>query len=395
MNMINKLFFKLLSYAKSAYVSFHQKQSLLSTPELKHSSYDVVLYMSGGEDTLYQYDMWGPVIKNLSQNSINILTVFRGPIDWDTLADYGDCKIFVSDLDGLLSSYGEYGVKLVLYPNNRMRNFQSLSYNNAHHVFINHGESEKSSMYSNQAKAYDSVFVAGQVALDRYRNHLRNFDEDKFICVGRPQLDSISPLDLNVPAEKKVILYAPTWEGSHSEMSYSSVDSEAVKMIAGLLLREDFFIIYKPHPSLGISSTAHRDSHGEIVKLMDASPNGVYLSNNEDILSVFHAVDFAIFDNSSVIIDYLSFEKAFCITNNFHVDNRATLPPIARLKGVLVEKDQIASIPAELDTRLASFDYQGSKELKVKYLGDLSKGESTTLFIDTVKKHILEVANDE
>ncbi|HEX6936788.1 MAG TPA: CDP-glycerol--glycerophosphate glycerophosphotransferase, partial [Actinomycetes bacterium] len=74
--------------------------------------------------------------------------------------------------------------KLGIYVNNGNRNFQSLNNPRMLHVHVNHGESDKLSSFSNQVKAYDRVFVAGQVALDRYREALIAFDERKVVMVG-------------------------------------------------------------------------------------------------------------------------------------------------------------------------------------------------------------------
>lgn len=346
-----------------------------------------------GKDTLYQYDMWGSVIRTMVSDGIRVLTVFRGPMSWSDITDYGDCKVYVNRLDDLLNNYKNIRVKVILYPNNRMRNFQSLSYRDAKHIFINHGESEKSSMYSNQAKAYDSVFVAGPIAFARYRDNLKYFDEKKFVCVGRPQLDFIKAYNFEIVDGKKTILYAPTWEGTHSEMSYSSVGKNAVEMVNQLLSDDSYFLIYKPHPNLGVTSTSHKKYHSEILKLISASDSAIHINDKVDITSIFSAVDFAVFDNSSVIIDYLHFDKPFCITNKFHIDNRSTLPPIAQLNEVLIEECELSKLANDLMFRKAHFDYDGCLNLKFRYLGDFCKGESTKFFVEKVQDSILEVVD--
>ena len=70
-----------------------------------------------------------------------------------------------------------------------MLNFQSLIDGRMLHVHINHGESDKQSMASNNAKAYDRVFVAGEAAVQRHAAGLLEFDTDRLVRIGRPQLD--------------------------------------------------------------------------------------------------------------------------------------------------------------------------------------------------------------
>ena len=91
------------------------------------------------------------------------------------------------------------------------------------HVHINHGESDKLSMVSNQAKAYDKVFVAGDAAIERHRRALIDFDESALVKVGRPQLDIDRLAELE-PSSARTIMYAPTWEGENESNNYTSVD---------------------------------------------------------------------------------------------------------------------------------------------------------------------------
>ena len=77
----------------------------------------------------------------------------------------------------LMDLYRVLQPKAIIYPNNGLRNFQSLIWAEAVHIHVNHGESDKVSMVSNQAKAYDKVFVAGEAAVRRHRAALVDFDE--------------------------------------------------------------------------------------------------------------------------------------------------------------------------------------------------------------------------
>src|SRR5690606_41385817 len=52
-------------------------------------------------------------------------------------------------------------IRVVLYVNQNTRNFQMFRYGRRWHVFINHGESDKMYMTTNQYKAYDYALIAG------------------------------------------------------------------------------------------------------------------------------------------------------------------------------------------------------------------------------------------
>src|SRR5262249_7350732 len=97
-----------------------------------------------------------------------------------------------------------------------------------------HGESDKVSMASNQAKAYDRVLVAGEAALRRYREALIEFDERRFVPVGRPQLD-LRPEPVLPPTARRTVLYAPTWEGENAANNFTSVDVHGPAIAAATL----------------------------------------------------------------------------------------------------------------------------------------------------------------
>ena len=79
-------------------------------------------------------------------------------------------------------------VRAVFYVNNNQANFTALRVNGPAHVHLSHGESEKSSMASNQLKAYDFAFIAGQASHERIMAAVPRFDERHLVHIGRPQL---------------------------------------------------------------------------------------------------------------------------------------------------------------------------------------------------------------
>ena len=81
----------------------------------------------------------------------------------------------------------------MLYVNQNTRNFQMFRYGRRWHVFINHGESDKMYMTTNQYKAYDYAFIAGDAARERLSRVLWDYDLDqRAIPIGRPQADHYS-----------------------------------------------------------------------------------------------------------------------------------------------------------------------------------------------------------
>ena len=153
------------------------------------SSAEVVVYFADEPRRLYQLRQWLPVFEWLDRRR-RVLLVTRDAGSFHALGRLtGLARVLVERLPELVGLYAGGGFKVVVYVNNSARNFQSLAARQLLHVHVNHGESDKSCMVSNQVKAYDRVFVVGPAAVDRYRRGLLELDPGKLVLVGRPQLD--------------------------------------------------------------------------------------------------------------------------------------------------------------------------------------------------------------
>ena len=167
-----------------------------------------------------------------------------------------------------MALYDRAGFHAVVYVNNGWTNFQSLAFQQAVHIHVNHGESDKICMVSNQAKAYDKVFVAGEAAVRRHAAALAWFDPTHLIRVGRPQLDL--PVAAALPVhDGPTITYAPTWEGEDDANNYTSVDRYGPRIVAAALAQPGSRVVYKPHPRVPESDDpAVAAGHAAILKLM-------------------------------------------------------------------------------------------------------------------------------
>ncbi|MGO1264802.1 MAG: CDP-glycerol glycerophosphotransferase family protein, partial [Brevibacterium aurantiacum] len=208
---------------------------------------EVIVYFGDAKSKFYQLQQWIPVLEELHK-SHKVAIIFRRPSSLLRARSRTRLPLVLKRrFDPLHTFYHANNFKLALYVNNGMTNFQSLGYAPMVHVHINHGESDKLSMVSNQAKSYDRVFVAGDAAIERHRKALLDFDERALIKVGRPQLDieRISELE---PSAVKTVMYAPTWEGENDANNYTSVDLYGSQIVEAALALENTRLIYKPHP---------------------------------------------------------------------------------------------------------------------------------------------------
>ena len=118
-----------------------------------------------------------------------------------------------------------------LYVNHTPQNFSALRFTSLVHVYLAHGDSDKGVSISNQCKAYDFCFVAGQAAIDRLSDYLMFTDPASWcITIGRPQLDA-SPVVTPASGrpDRPTVLYAPTWEGAQPSLAYGSLASHGAE----------------------------------------------------------------------------------------------------------------------------------------------------------------------
>ena len=170
------------------------------------------------------------------------------------------------------SSSSEQDLRIVFYVNQNQKNFQMFRYGRMWHVFINHGESDKMYMTTNQFKAYDYALVAGEAALDRLGRKLWDFDlAKKAIPIGRPQADHFAGELPYTPDERTVVLYAPTWEGDRPAAAYGSIASHGVALVDAVLASPPHRLIYRPHPRSGVIDPEYRAANARIIAAIAAA----------------------------------------------------------------------------------------------------------------------------
>ena len=353
---------------------------------------EVVVHFADDPRKLYQLKQWLPVFELLdAHHPLVILT--RHPQTYADLAELTPLRrILAPTFPDLSNLYEASDFKVAIYVNNSVHNFQSLRQSRMLHVHVNHGESDKICMVSNQVKAYDRVFVAGEAAVRRHRAALIGFDEAKLVPVGRPQLD-LSPEPLLPPSDRPTILYAPTWEGENASNNYTSVDVFGPRIIAAALAVPGARVVYKPHPRVPISPLpTMEEAHGDIVARLsaaadrDPSAGHAYLPSG-DILGVFGSCDLMITDVSSVGLDFLYRRAGQPILIADRHDDPGRLrsdAPISRCADV-VDSHSLDRLTRTLTERLADDPHRADRAATREfYFGDLAPGESTTRFIAAI-----------
>lgn len=355
---------------------------------------DVIAYFADDPTRTYQLIQWLPVLELLDQEQ-SVGLVLRSHESAAILRERTRLPMVVVPAFTELSElYAELDAKVVLYCNNSMLNFQSLLDGRKLHVHINHGESDKQSMASNNAKAYDRVFVAGEAAVQRHEAGLLELDTSKLVRIGRPQLD-LRPPALIAPSEKLTILYAPTWEGDAAYNDYTSVDTLGVDIVRAVLAVPGARAVYKPHPKVTTSpNPAVREAHQAILTTIAAAAEldpeaGHEAITTGDILAVMPDCDAMITDVSSVGLDwlYLRTECPIFITDRHHdADRLRQEVPVSRCADVIDTVD-VPALAALLIDRLQHDEHHLARvAMRHHYFDDVQVGESTTRFITAVRE---------
>ena len=371
----------------------------------KAPSIDALFYFPDTSAKIYQIEQWLPVIAAHS-GDLNFGIVTRTRTAWTELMllDPPAPNFLAVTFASLMDLYRVLQPKALIYPNNGLRNFQSLVWSDAAHIHVNHGESDKVSMVSNQAKAYDKVFVAGEAAVRRHRAALVDFDEFRLIRVGRPQLD-LNPKPSLEPSTRRTILYAPTWEGEDEANNFTSLDCYGPAIVKALLAIPDTRVIYKPHPRVAMSpersmASAHRTVVAEIVAAAEADPSaGHQYQAAGDILALFPRVDLLISDISSVGLDFLYSRVEAPIVLTDRRTNRVDLlreAPIASASHV-IDRNSVATVGADVAALLGDDRFATQRaSLRTFYFDDAAPGESTRKFhaalLEAISSHQAGVA---
>jgi hypothetical protein len=271
----------------------------------------VLVYFGSGAQYLYQLRDWLAPLEALAEQT-TVAVMVRDPRVAVQLQQQTSLAIvlarWLADVDALMTHYRP-GV--ILYVNQNVSNFDLLAYADPSHVFLSHGESDKVYMVSNQAKAYDKTFVAGQAAVDRYRAALHDFDTDtKLHVIGRPQLSvpQRPPADLPV-TDLPTVVYAPTTEGSGQFMEYGSLASHGVRLVEQLI--SEYRVIFRPHPQAGRRLHSHATAKDAISALL-IPPH--YIDTTARFGWQAQVADALVCDISAVAIDWLPTGKPLVVT---------------------------------------------------------------------------------
>lgn len=370
------------------------RRRFAAQPPHEPGRYKIAVYFADSKVNMYQMRQWYKPLQGIAARW-PVVVMARSAVGAEALLDDGGLPVaYLPKIRDIEKFVAAQDLRIVLYVNQNTRNFQMFRYGHRWHVFINHGESDKVYMVTNQFRAYDWALVAGDAARARLSKALWNFDVDtKTIPIGRPQADHFTGGPSLPPDGRTVVLYAPTWEGDRASTAYGSVRSHGVSLAKQILASPAHRLIYRPHPRSGVVDDDYGAANREIIRAIaeanaaDPSAHHVY-DDGPDVGWQLAAADAAILDISAMIYDRLATGKPLMVTRPADpaaaVDEGGYLSVCEWLTAdaagdVLAEVTRVVSDAAATE-RLATWSRH--------YFGDTTPGVATAKF-ESALEHIM------
>jgi hypothetical protein len=367
-------------------------RKLPSAPIPAPGTIEIAVYFADGPVNMYQVRQWYAPLAELAATH-PVAIVSRNPGTMLKLLEESPVPaVYARQVVDLERFVDEQAPKVVLYVNQNARNFQMMRYGRMWHVFVNHGESDKMYMTTNQFKAYDYALIAGDAARDRLADALWDYDLDtRALTIGRPQADHFAGAVPYPSDDRTVVLYAPTWEGDRPAAAYGSIASHGTTIADRVLASPQHRLVYRPHPRSGVRDAAYKAAHERIVAAIaranaaDPSAHHVY-DDGPELGWQLAAADVAITDISAMIYDRLAVGKPLVVTRpvspEADVDERGYLSDANWLR---------ASDASEVVARVDAAAHDAAELAKLqhwvrRYFGDTTPGVATARFHEAVEQ---------
>lgn len=279
---------------------------------------EFLLHFSAPPGSEYQVTMWLPYLERIGRPFVVMVREpeFLAPLAAATTAPVVYCPTTKTMDEAMVPS-----LKVAFYVNHGAKNSHCIRFAQLTHIQIHHGDSDKAPSANPVSAIFDRIFVAGPAAIERYARAGVTIPAEKFVVVGRPQVESIEVRREPVTGQPNpTVLYTPTWTGHHADTNYCSLPmGEAI--VRGLLAR-GATVILRAHPYTTQNPTSARQL-ARLEELLAADrartgrPHvwGAAASRDMSLVDCVNRSDALISDVSGVISDYLYSGKPYAVTD--------------------------------------------------------------------------------
>lgn len=274
------------------------------------------------------------------------------------------------------------------YLHNAKSNKRYMALKKIKHVWLGHGDSDKPASVFARHADYDLLVVSGSAAIERYESAGVHIPREKFVILGRPQVQEIEPATQPISAiERPVVLYAPTWQGKRKEVNFSSLRRGPA--IVRLLIASGADVIFRPHPLSKrypplakivqrIDGILHADDDR-----VDTPGHHVWGEQANEVWSVndcMNNADALVSDVSSVVSDWLQSGKPYAmVSTRWTVEEFRERFPVAR--GAYILLRDLAGAEAVIADMLGEDSLAEERDaLRTSVLGGFSGRESADAF---------------
>lgn len=288
------------------------------------------------------------------------------------------------------------GMTTAFYVNNAVKNTHFIERRELHHVWLNHGDSEKPACFNPVHAIYDEIFTAGQAGIDRYARHNVQIPREKFTIVGRPQVEAIEQSAAHTPIT--TVLYAPTWRGPYADSAVYSLPQG--EQIVAELLERGCRVIFRAHPFNYDFPDARRVMRTIRTMLQEDSLvsgrehiYGAAAEKEMSFVECFNAADAMISDVSAMVSDFLFSLKPFAVVA-VRTDEEGLHAAMPATTSGYVIQESLDNYPQVLDKLLGEDPLSSKRETtKNYYLGEFEAGHYADGFLEAARARVLRTAH--
>lgn len=308
MNKIINLIKNKLTYIPyiNKFIKNEQEKTLMTVDSGSLYCAKIAIHTGEGAAAKEHLKLWIPVLRNLNYEFCIITR---------TLTAYNQCLnnfknlnlIYAKSPQDIENILNNLNLKIIFYLSNTGNNMHICRFRQYRHIFLGHGDSNKTASAHNGFKLYDEVWVSGQAHIDRFKNYKINMAGTLLKIIGQPQLMNIKKVEKCL---NNSFLYLPTWEGTYKEQSYSSLPI-AEKIYLNNNLNN---IAIKEHPMTGSKNKKYKEYLNNFI--LNAKENNINIKHypkNIDISFIAQEHIGFICDISAVVTTVLYFDRPIFI----------------------------------------------------------------------------------
>ncbi|WBB69896.1 CDP-glycerol glycerophosphotransferase family protein [Micromonospora sp. WMMD812] len=358
---------------------------------LRRHEPEFLLYFSAPPGSEYQVTMWLPYLERIGRPFVVLLREpeFLAPVAAATTAPVVYCPTLRAMDEALAPS-----LKVAFYVNHGAKNSHCIRFTQLTHIQLHHGDSDKAPSANPVSAIFDRIFVAGPAAIERYARAGVDIPAEKFVVVGRPQVESIGVRPEPLPAgAPRTVLYTPTWTGHHADADYCSLP--VAEPLLRRLLDRGATVILRAHPYTAQNPASARQL-GRLTELLAADrartgrPHvwGAAASRDLSLVECVNRSDALISDVSGVISDYLYSGKPFAVTDmGAEGDRFPERFPLAGA-GYVLRRD-MTNLDEVLDRLLGADPLAPERwATRRRYLGDFPAASYADAFLDAARREL-------